>query len=443
VRSLNVPAPAQARPWNPPYQPGPGLDAKPVAEWAAGAGLGAVLDKDSDTLKYLFPKGTSQAEIDKVIDIKKTLNLRELPVALQLPDWNDWLPHVHPLDLWADFDQSEFNKLYGQTRAELISNRNAAIAEKKTGPLLEAFAKGRNGFLGFGGGAVPCVCYTSKEYDLAETVYVDRLLPTAEADKKTRAAVCQQATTSVTPWMVVKMWELNNEFNLQEHTATLYPYGEARGWPGIVRHVFEVAAHRSGSNNRHFDFQSEALGAYHSASWYHTQMILNSGMRAANRFTPQDWFYTPSYINRTNILNDQPLASMALLSKIKMYQNIDTTGPDGKGTYRVAREWWVGFAKPDGFDSETAGSNNSDSVGAMKNLGSPWKHLAQYQPGLQARVTNALLREYLRKQKTFAIADLPRADGTNQSGNGNYGTADYVPKRFEDSDDACFYSCAA
>ena len=39
IRRLAVPV--LGRPWNPPYQPGPGLDSKPVSHWAAGAGLGA------------------------------------------------------------------------------------------------------------------------------------------------------------------------------------------------------------------------------------------------------------------------------------------------------------------------------------------------------------------------------------------------------------------
>ena len=43
------------RPWNPPYQPGPELKDKSIEEWAAGAGLDAVLDKDTDMLEYMFP----------------------------------------------------------------------------------------------------------------------------------------------------------------------------------------------------------------------------------------------------------------------------------------------------------------------------------------------------------------------------------------------------
>src|SRR3977135_643797 len=37
VRSQPVPSPG--RPWTPPYQPGPGLDAQPVATWATGEGF--------------------------------------------------------------------------------------------------------------------------------------------------------------------------------------------------------------------------------------------------------------------------------------------------------------------------------------------------------------------------------------------------------------------
>ena len=52
IRSLPVPSPG--RPWNPPYQPGPGLDRQPVENWAAGAGLAWALDNDSSTLPFLF-----------------------------------------------------------------------------------------------------------------------------------------------------------------------------------------------------------------------------------------------------------------------------------------------------------------------------------------------------------------------------------------------------
>jgi hypothetical protein len=98
IRSQDVPRVRQARPWNPPYQPGPGLDSRPVAEWAAGAGIDAILERDEDTLDYLFPNGTSYDEVAKVVDRYGTLNLRELPVSLAMPHWGVWLPPISPID---------------------------------------------------------------------------------------------------------------------------------------------------------------------------------------------------------------------------------------------------------------------------------------------------------------------------------------------------------
>ena len=32
---------------------------------------------------------------------------------MQLPDWNHWLPQVHPMDAWGErFEKSEFARLY-------------------------------------------------------------------------------------------------------------------------------------------------------------------------------------------------------------------------------------------------------------------------------------------------------------------------------------------
>ena len=130
IRSQPVPSPG--RPWNPPYQPGPGLDAQPVANWAAGAGLSWVLDSDSATLPFIFapngdlPGPSARDSVANAPDwnaivplIKRTafrpdgnLNAREIPISLQLPDWSHWLPRVHPLDAWGPaFQNSEFSQL--------------------------------------------------------------------------------------------------------------------------------------------------------------------------------------------------------------------------------------------------------------------------------------------------------------------------------------------
>ena len=116
---------APGRPWNPPYQPGPrgfgpdgnlGPDEADQVYWAAGAGLEWVLDAERevpnterDMLAHLFPKnGDPSNGVDWLSDGSlnwhhirhdKTLNIREIPITAQFPDWNNWLPRIHPMDV--------------------------------------------------------------------------------------------------------------------------------------------------------------------------------------------------------------------------------------------------------------------------------------------------------------------------------------------------------
>ena len=122
IRTLNVPAPENARPWNPPYQPGPGMDSKPVEEWAAGAGLAYVLDDDEEMMSYIFPEGTGEDALDQVFDIKGTLNIREMPIALQFPDWKHWLPQVHPKDMMSEAAYNQIINGIGGVRNDRPAN---------------------------------------------------------------------------------------------------------------------------------------------------------------------------------------------------------------------------------------------------------------------------------------------------------------------------------
>ena len=50
------------------------------------------------------------------------LKLREIPIAFQMPDWNHWLPQVHPLDAWGErFAASQLSRMY----ATLEQRRNS------------------------------------------------------------------------------------------------------------------------------------------------------------------------------------------------------------------------------------------------------------------------------------------------------------------------------
>ncbi len=443
IRSINAPNPKQARPWNPPYQPGPGLDAKPVEEWAAGAGVNAVLTSDKDMLPYLFPQGTSQTAITNTSSIKGTLNVRELPVPLQLPDWNEWLPEVHPLDIWGDaFANSEAVKTYADVRLAFSGGVEAKIQDKSVISSLESVLKNTwKTTFAYMGGPVPCLVYEDEKKKGSVNPSLTDQLP--------QGLTCEDGLNSTNHWLAVKNWELFHTFGLEDDTTKLYPYGEKRGWFGNQRNVFEVASHRSADNSQNFRHHSWAMGSYQSSAWYHLQMILNAGNRDPWTWFPQDWFYTPMYIGLNSRDNRQPLALLNTAMHIKMYQNLDMTGPDSVGADRGPgyNGWWLPFVAPWRFESTMGWEGSGRWTGSISgdgktSKGFPWTHLDNYESGLRIKVTNALLRQFLTKMKTYPIDQLPRQTDSTEIGGDRFEHIDYiVPTNTPSAELDCFYSC--
>ncbi len=438
IRTLNAPAPAQARPWNPPYQPGPGLDSKPVEEWAAGAGVNAVLPSDEDMLPYLFTGGTSQDAINQTASLKGTLNMRELPVSIQLPDWNDWLPETHPLDIWGDaFAASDATRAYTEVKQAFQTGQ----AQDKTmiAKIESLLSRSWKATFSYMGGPVPCLLYNDAKNKGS--------VPPSLMDQLPATKTCEDGLQATNHWLAVKNWEFFQTFKLEDATPRLYPYGEKRGWFGRERNVFEVASHRSADNSQNFRQQSRALGSYHSNAWYHLQLVLNAGNRDPYTFFPQDWFYTPMFIALNSRDNRQPLALLNTAMHIKMYQNLDMTGPDGLGEDRGPGYdgWWLPFVNVWRFEStlgwEGAGRwAGSISADGKTSKGFPWTHLDNYQPGLRLKVTNALLRQFLTKTKSYPLEKIPRR--TKPDDGAYFETANYVvPTDNPSPDQDCFYDC--
>ena len=431
IRSLPSIAPTQARPWNPPYQPGPGLDAKPLLEWSAGAGVRAVLTEDKESLRYLFPNANNTASdlsavnLAKVIDIKKTINVRETPIAAQMPDWNAWLPHEHPLDLWSEPFAKTLLDTVDITRNKIIvGGGTTSLLRGAQRGIMESWRYAIGNFQGIAG-AIPCLRFARGEYTPGERTAI-ATLPAGKT--------CEDGMQAINHWYSVKMWELHQEFALEDGPPKAYPYGEPRGWVGAVHQVFWLAPHRLADLSDHFKFQNRELGAYQSMAWYHVQMIVNAGHRNNARYDPQDWFYTPEWINEAVNRNNMPLTALAIMSQLKMYQNVDRRGPDGRGT-DIPREWWSPFVHPRLFES---------FADRTATLGQPWLALDTYEPGLRAKIASEFLRVYLLKQKSYAISALPRPSSP-QFGDSDFENIDYVPQPFNavgaGGDADCYYSC--
>lgn len=351
----HVPHVPRAAPWQPPYQPGPGSDLRTPVEWAAGAGLGAVLDTPLQAAQALFGKridnqvlSLTQAEVDHVMNSGATLNTRDIAIALQLPDWNAWLPSVHPMDIWpanAAAPTGSFetggrfsaggaahpnghalkidawlaanrnpNGLYGDW-SHLTPAQRATIQSTFRGVGWEAYR-----FLGGGRGD-----HIAASGEYGAQVGASRLTALAapasvarDPAAFSRSAMIERATASVLQWNAVRQWGWAHQYGLegnQRHflgthdvaRGTWTGRGEVRGWPFNTVSVFFLAPHmlyqqeRNSSNavTREWVFAWERdnkVGSYYrSNAWYQLQMVLNPGAQDIFSNYPMDWNYQVNF----------------------------------------------------------------------------------------------------------------------------------------------------
>ena len=337
IRSLPVPSPG--RPWNPPYQPGPGLDAQPVANWAAGAGLSWVLDSDTATLPFVFrPKGDLARQPDignapesaivaaitpDVFRPDGNLNPREIPISLQLPDWNHWLPRVHPLDAWGPaFENSEFSELYGSTDYASSGGRRAPRTSRQSlrgilasPDLSKLISSGR------------IIAYFEKWTNARRALlkpYVERAPVEWSPDLANKAYSTQL-------WQLMKTWEITQEFGLEGRGRELFgSTGESRTWFNAIPAATAPSAVNipdgpSGMGG------SALTNEYFNASWYQLQVLLNSGNHRHRDRSPVDWLYLIGGFQDLYRESRRPEPARLLVTLIKAMQSTDPRiGPEDR-----------------------------------------------------------------------------------------------------------------
>lgn len=360
LRSANyaaVPHVAAATPWNPPYQPGPGLDARPSVEWAAGAGIDAVLPDGVAFLKEMAGKpqdggelNVTQAELDQTFDATKLLNTREMRVPLQFPDWNSWLPITHPLDIWtpdAGQTQGLFETGNGSANpVKVLSDLSTWLTAHKNpngvyGDWSHLTADQRielNGMLGsigsktvdFGGGSrgTRQNSDTSKPFgvelaapklmalldpETQKLAPTDACGPVGGCSSFTLQGFIERADYGLYHWMAVKQWEVVHTWGLEEHRTVhgtkaadgaWQAEGEKRGWPYSWPSVFYVAPHMiyapektdKGLREFYLSWENRLISYYRTNQWYQLQMTVNPGWAGASN-GPMDWPYHQGFTN--------------------------------------------------------------------------------------------------------------------------------------------------
>jgi hypothetical protein len=319
IRTLPTKNPG--RPWNPPFQPGPGLDSKPIDEWAAGAGIQWALDRDGDTLPYLYPNGVQPGQHDTYTT---TLNLREIPIAFQFLSWNHWLPRYWPGDSYpTQFNNSVYRKRYDGSGGFTFTPGETDLRSQFTSfaPTDPFWTTGGTGMLAF---------LTRWELDqrlFLDAVFNAGLYPTTHEESEHYYA--QKA------WQSVKIWELNMDFRLFDYGDRASYFNnlsvnsaEKRTFPtGAI--FFNNAPHKQGvPTDPAFCLRSPVHQDYINNQWYILQPTIDGGNRARGGNNPTDWAYTLSFMLGTdNTIGSGLLHCMLLHKAMEMGDN--NIGPSG------------------------------------------------------------------------------------------------------------------
>lgn len=391
IRSLPLPNPG--RPWNPPYQPGPGLDEQPISNWAAGAGLSWVLDQDANGLKYLLvPIGmhvneTTSTPADSpdlhelVTQITPdlfrpdgNLNVRQIPIAMQLPDWSQWLPRIHPKDAWgADFADSKFATMYDGGTS---SGKSRLKPKSSLRELLTAAQTSHSDLRS----VVPAFVRWSR----ARRALLGRIVKT----KTVWSTELTNKVYSTQLWQLMKTWEMTQEFGLEGKGHDFFgEAAEPRTWCSTVPADTAPAA-------AHIPDGTTGVGAsaltneYLSASWYELQILLNSGNHQHHNRSPIDWVYVIGQFHDLYLQSNNPEPVRLLVAVTKALQSTDVhLGPDNYSEgWRpeqtidpriMISPYWAPFFKPVHFEIRRAIAESVLAAWMEKTLSYP---LAKYLP---------------------------------------------------------------
>jgi hypothetical protein len=354
IRSLNQVYPG--RPWNPPYQPGPGLDSLPANQWAAGAGLRAVVDSDADVVDAIFPSGIQSS----VFAATSRLNQREIPLAVQLPDWNQWLPGIHPKDAFGStFTTNGYNTIYQTLSANLQVNDPAVYVAQQAN--LSAWF---GAFYGF--------------YNQMGTPIWN-----SSATAWTPSAV--NAMYSLPQWGLVKTWELMNQFQLQGLSQDIFgAQADPRAWYSNV--PFFVSPHELKMPNTGvvgLRNGSAASYLYLSFIWYDLQLILNDSNGKQSFQYPIDWTYGYDFVQSMGSL----LAPQAGIQTEWMIKGLQVMQQLGVGPQLSGNGWqpFVGqpswLITPEWNEDVWAGVSPSTRIAIATGIVTAWlQQVSQFTP---------------------------------------------------------------
>ncbi|HVI56016.1 MAG TPA: hypothetical protein VM621_13315 [Luteibacter sp.] len=480
----DVPFAALARPWNPPYQPGPGMDCTGPAceiDWAAGAGIDAVLDTASEAMQALFQKpiggslSLTQDDIDRVMDPHTTLNVRETRIPMQFPDWDAWLPTIHPDDIWADggatgsfedgavFSATANRKLdpngqYHGVVSWLAAHLNpngvrgdwshlSPDDRSQAQTMFTDFGWEAYNFIGGGRGdhiSTNGVFGAQVGGDALRALASPTTMSSGSPSAFTREAFVERAVSSVLHWSTVKQWEITQDYALEgnqqwfigEKDAVSGAWngrGEAHGWVFNAPSAFYLAPHMlyqdaydANGNHRQWilgwETDNVVASYYRTNQWYQLQMTINAGGQSGWVNYPMDWPYLTGFDeNLGNLVGDaDPVAKAQqsthfvrlLQARIKSAQYVN----NDIVLYDPNQPDLVANAGRYGraqTEKHLTPTNFMDNGVALGIWPSKYRFLDELQPGLFLEVVNGSIAQFNGLYATTAPSAWRRCDPSN------------------------------
>ena len=421
----------QAAPWNPPYQPGPGLDSKPIQQWAAGAGLGMVLETPVQAFNALAgvdphgpAKAPDQKTIYRVLHPATEQNAREMATSLQFPDWNAWLPSISPEDVWPDnppvatpgftgsFNQggtATGNARPGyvyQPRQVLQAADNWLAANKGStwgdwSHLSDAQRKqaynlmqpiGWTAAFFNGGGRSNRIAGAGKVFAAQAGAanlmhYRDNATSALNPQGTNDHSFIERATLSIVQWSLVQQWSLAQKHGLEgSQKPFLGKYGEARGWALQTPGAFSVAPHLAYQDTPipgtrtlrkmilQWEDNDRPVGSYYRSNiWYDLAMVLNAGAKLQNANYPVDWNYHTIF---SQMLSSEVLRTAApgsdaeALAKAHMWREVQVRAKFGEQVYNDIPMKIDGDDAPTNEKTQSGGgyTHNGGRAGAIAQI---------------------------------------------------------------------------
>jgi len=317
--------------------------------WAAGAGLAWALDDEAETYNYLFPNGVT----NESVSVDDALKMWHVPLALQFPDWNEWLPKHHPLDIWGDTflndragprDNWPWSVYYGEGTDRDARNEFLTCWDNSGGNIDACFNSARS--------VLKMLYEDAKQWGNrkssgAEPEYED----ISESDDRS----FRRAT--LMKWAAVKTWELTSTYDLADETHKNVANADVLQIPTRGgRNYFDIPPHLSGpwAGPNH---SSGTWANWHNNAWYELNTTINHGKGFGTGISPNDWKYQHMFAG-----SYQWLPLRFIRSYAKLQENCESLDAGWTGTPRA----W--FTRPGHCDFGSTLVRRSWLIGALNDV---------------------------------------------------------------------------